>query len=74
MNTTPYSTTRSAKSEHFKTAMAVIFLMITIAAWVVTLILERQQAHVEEYEIPMANINVTWTGAGYSGIYGGEGK
>ena len=49
----------------------ITFLLAVIIAGTVGLILENQPME-PDVVYPMTNRNITWTGAGYSGIYGGR--
>ena len=63
--------TSEMKKERRKTLAAVFSLVAVIIAGTVGLILENQPME-PDVVYPMTNRNITWTGAGYSGIYGGR--
>jgi hypothetical protein len=64
-------TTSWRKKERLKTLTAIFCLLAVIIAGTVCLILEHQPMK-PDVVYPMTNRNITWTGAGYSGIYGGR--
>jgi hypothetical protein len=64
-------TTSCRKKERLKTLTAIFCLLAVIIAGTVGLILENQPME-PDVVYPMTNRNITWTGAGYSGIYGGR--
>jgi hypothetical protein len=63
--------TTSGPVEAIKNAAAILLLIAVLTGWVLQLAAEhraREQAIVAV--IPMANQNISWSGAGYDGIYG----
>ena len=64
-------TTSCIKKERLKTLTAIFCLLAVIIAGTVGLILENQPME-PDVVYPMTNRNITWTGAGYSGIDGGR--
>lgn len=68
MKTTSNSTTYSGKRESLKTILAVAMLLTVIIAGAVGLIIEKQPTGYDKV-YPMTNQHISWSGAGYSGIY-----
>lgn len=68
MKTTIYSTTYSGKKEALKTICAIVALLMVITAGIIGLILEKQPTGYDKV-YPMTNQRISWSGAGYSGIY-----
>ena len=64
-------TTSWRKKERLKTLAAIFCLLAVIIAGTVGLILENRPME-PDVVYPMTNRNIEWTGAGYSGIYGGR--
>lgn len=69
--TREHYTISGRKRERLKTLTAIFCLLAVIIAGTVGLILENQPME-PDVVYPMTNRNITWTGAGYSGIYGGR--
>ena len=64
------------KSKRSKPALvAVILVLIAVGLYVVSgYFLGRVMTTAADVVYEMTNRNITWTGAGYSGIYGGNGR
>jgi len=61
---------RKAKKERVKTGLAVALLIASIAAWAVTLWVEKaNEKPIWTEEYPMANAGITWGGAGFDGMW-----
>lgn len=65
-----YYITKERKKERVKTAVSVCLLLAVIIAGTVGLIMENRPMEPDTV-YPMTNRRIEWTGAGYSGIYGG---
>ena len=64
------------KSKRSKPALvAVILVSVAVGLYVVSgYFFGRAMTTAADVVYEMANRNITWTGAGYSGIYGGNGR
>lgn len=64
------------KSKRSKPALvAVILVSVAVGLYVVSgYFFGRAMTTAADVVYEMTNRNITWTGAGYSGIYGGSGK
>lgn len=68
-----YHITINRKRERVKNILAVGFLLAVIIAGTAGLMLENRPMEPDTV-YPMTNRRIEWTGAGYSGIYGGGGR